>query len=376
MENTLSLKDKFSIMVVAPGSVYSTFDMYMYYLDAFNNEENIDGCWGFGYHNVIEYHTMARLGFYDKHSIMLGSEVDDIARASRELVTEVIFRRPDVLFFIDGSKMPHAIFYELKRVQRELNRKIIMACYITESPYINEVTDSFANYMDVIFTNEKNDVARRDPKGERFIFYLPHSYSPSVHYPAPVAKKYQRDVFFCGTMYPERAKLLSGVNWSGIDALLQGSWQLAEPEDYDKTKAFGITVDSPMPNAEVAEYYRGSKISINMGRVYGWTPQLDELSIDPNAAYSMGPRIVESAACGAFILSEPRPEIVDTFGDSIPTFTDSAQLQSMIHYFLENETERNEKAAQSLKIATGMTYANRAAFVSDILKQAIQATRR
>jgi spore maturation protein CgeB len=356
-------------MVVAPGSVYSTFDTYVYYLDAFGDVSDVSTAWGFSYHNVIEYHRMAREAYWNNYQISLGDDSADIARASRELITEIVLRRPDVLFFIDGSKYPPLILAEIRKIRTELKRKFLLVCYITEAPYIDSVTDRFAGYFDILFTNEKNDVDRRDPEGKRAIYYLPHSYSPSIHYQGDVAEKYKKDVFFCGTIFPERGELISKVNWDGVDALICGAWALAD--DDLPTKLGSIASTDGLPNSEVAEYYRGSRISLNFNRTFGWTRQLDIVSVDPNSAYSVGPRVIEAAACGAFILSEPRPELLNIFGDSIPTFSDAGQLETLIRYYLENESERKMKAIKSTQIVQNMTYLDRAKFVNRILLQAL-----
>ena len=369
------MQDTLKLMVVAPGSIYSTFDTYNYYLDGLGQQDDISDLWGFAFHNVIEYHKLGREGMYNTYGIMYGDETHDIVRAARELIVEIVLRKPDALLFIDGSKFPPVLLEEIHKLRREIIRNFVVACYATEAPYINDIIDKYAVFYDVLFVNDKKDAERRNPNNDRFIFYLPHSYSETVHYAGDVDDKYNKDVFFCGTVFPERAKILSDVDWTDIDALLCGTWALTDDSEYNKIKEFGVVSDSGLPNYEVAQYYRGSKIAINMNRTFGWTPKLDLQHIEADLAYSVGPRVIEAVACGAFVLSEPRPEITDIFGESIPTFTTGKELENLIRYYLTHEDERIAKAKQAYDIVQGMTYNNRSKFVADMLLEAIKTRR-
>jgi spore maturation protein CgeB len=325
---------------------------------------------GFSYQNIIEYHQLAREAYFEKYQIALGGEAEDVGRASRELIIEIILREPDVIFFIDGSKFPIAIFREIKKILKQLQRKTIATGYVTESPYIDDVIDEYVMFFDVLFTNELNDVKRRDPESRKHIYYLPHSFSPVIHYPGKVGAKYHKDVFFCGTVFPERAEIIANVDWADVDALILGSWYLSQ-DLYQRTNELypGKIFDHGLPNGEVAEYYRGSKICVNFDRIYGWDANYKTKPIEKGSAHSIGPRVIEAVACGAFVVSEPRPELIMLFGDSMPTFTNAEELQELIRYYLNHEDERERKAQECLQIVQEMSYENRARYVVQILSQ-------
>lgn len=364
---------KRKILVVAPGALYSTFDTYTNYLDAFDCQVATTAV-GFAYHYVLEYHTVAREAMQERYGS--GFEEDatiDIIRASRELLIEIYLHKPDYVFVIDGSKFPPNLFRLIRQFRKDTGAKFVLSCYVTEAPYINDVTDDYASFFDVIFTNDKYDAVRRMEKtGKNNVAYLPHSYDLFRHYSnednAP--KKY--DVFFCGTLFPERAKLLSQVDWTGINAVFYGTSVLADQADVEALKAAGVFTEKTLDNDLVAKYYRESKIVISPNRTFGWDKTYEELEIDAGDAYSVGPRVIEAAACGAFVLSEYRPELKDIFGDSVPIFKSAKELEELVRYYLANESERVNLSAQSHKAVLEMSYDNRATFVLSTLETARQ----
>lgn len=363
------------IMVVAPGSIYSTYDTYTYCLDALKRVNGDAETNGFDFHNIIRYHTSAREKIFEDTKIQFGSEVTDIIRSGRELVSEIFFTAPDFVLVIDGSKFPPMIYHSIKRLQVIMKPKFILACHITESPYIDEVIDNYIKYFDVVFCNEKTDVARQDPTDSKHVYYLPHSYSRDVHTPIGRKSDDAHDVFFCGTIYPERAKIISETNWSGIDAKICGTWALVE-EGLEKTCFdHGVCFDEVMPNSEVAKNYRSSKIVINFGRTYGWTPDYEERITDITNSYSVGPRVIEAIACGAFVISEYRPEIVALFGDSVPTFRNAKELEELLRFYLDNPQLRKAKSEEAFKIVKPMSYDDRAEMIVEIADNVLKQVR-
>jgi spore maturation protein CgeB len=343
--------------------------MYQYMMDALErNPITMDTVNGFAYHNMIMYHQVAREQMESLYNWPTGGEMHDLVRASRELLIEVYSQEPDVVLFIDGSKYPPALFYELKRFIKRLNLKTIVAGYLTEAPYIDEPISTYDSFFDVLFTNDYGDYKKRNPNEDKAVYYLPHSYSEDIHYPV-TEKQPELDVFFCGTVFPERSKILSGVNWTGINALLVGAWGLAPKEDYDVLNDMGIARNEILANADVAEYYRKSKIVINMGRTFGWDKDFNERPVDALEVFSMGPRVVEAAACGAFLMSEWRPEIEQVYGNAVQFYSSAGELEYLIRYYLDNESERLAKAKMAQEITLNMSYDDR---LQDILIPAFQ----
>jgi hypothetical protein len=355
----MSLQNEIKVLVAAPGSLYSTFDIYRYYMVALErNPYTAELVSGFAFHNLVLYHQIAQEEMANRYGWPAHEEFVYISRAARELLLEIYLEKPDVVWFIDGSKYPPALYKEIHKMLRELNRNTVVACYLTEAPYIEEPISVYENYLDVIFTNDLYDYQRRNPEEKLAVYYLPHSYSEDVHYPAD-KEEYEYDVLFCGTVFEERAYLLEKVDWSGIRVKIIGSWMLTPEDIKEKMFQAGIGEERIVDNQELSDLYRKSKIVININRTTGWDKYVRFNHIDSERAYSMGPRIVEATACGALVVSDYRPEIEAVYGDAIPIFSNAGELEKIIRHYLEHETERKQKAAMAQEKTKGMSYDNR-----------------
>lgn len=346
------------IMVVAPGAQHSTFDVFKYYLDAMRDDETVSEVTPFNFHNTLIYHRTATEKLFPYYSR------DDLlsvccVRAARDLILDVIIYKPDVVFVVAGTMIPHEVYRELLNIRHELDRPFMLALYLTECPYMDDMQSIFAKYADVLFINDKYSLKTFDPGGTLYVDYLPHSFNPKVHYPGSredglLDSKYFSDVLFGGTAFRERVDMLAGVDWQGIDLRLLGTWrEWADSESGKKLLPYTRDDNILVHNLELADYYRGAKIALNVHRtredVEGESEELNNYT----DAYSMGPRLYEAAACGSFILTDYRREAEDVFGDTIDFFETHEQLEAKLKYWLDpqHEQERINKAeAARLKI--------------------------
>ena len=373
--DTSSTSDGLKILVVAPGPTYSTYDVYRYYLDALGRR--VDWVKGFAYHNLLVYHTLATQRMYEEYGIDHRGSDHIMTRAARDLLLDVIVDKPDVVFFIEGSMFPPQLYSELLRLRRDMNRNFVIAVYLTEAPYTSEMNQIMARRCDVVFVNDRNAVRELDPEDNRMVYYLPHSYSKDVHFPGAVPEHYRQDVFFCGTGFPERVELLSAVDWSGIDLRLIGVFSgggknmpLSDDEEaLEKLRPY--IENRTVSNRELANYYRGSGIVLNIHRRTGWDMGLNLYDASGDA-YSMNPRALEVAACGAFQLSDPRQEVIDVFGDSVPTYVDADDLSVKLRYYLERPDLRENLAEEARSRIAHMSYDDRAGWLVDIFSEAVE----
>jgi spore maturation protein CgeB len=94
-------------------------------------------------------------------------------------------------------------------------------------------------------------------------------------------------------------------------------------------------------------------------------------NISEGSAYSVSPRIIEAAACGAFQLSDYRKEIVDVFGESVPTFSSPAELREMVLYYLSHEEEMKRLSLLAEQKVRQYSYKNRSAFMLNVFSDAL-----
>ena len=271
-----------------------------------------------------------------------------VKSASLNLVLKVMESDPDVLIIIDGSSI-HKDAWEWFR---RLGIKTIVVN--TESPY----QDKFITHInELVFKSFTNEFTTSERTG---IEYLPVGYDSEAHHPMMVDTSYRKDVIFIGSGFPERVEILNGVNWEGVDFEFYGYYPINE-----KHKLAEYYKGTNIPNAETALYYNGSKISLNLNRV---SVDYDGSASVPEAA-SLSPRAYEIAACGGFMISQYRPEIESIFGDLVPTFNTSEELDDLIRYWLDKDRddERREIGDELASIVRPHSYIERAKHILEVL---------
>lgn len=315
------------ILIAYPGHTTSTIDVAIGYTHALQ---------GMGHTvSTFDYHT--RLAFYkdalqywgDANPNYQQKKADALVMASEHLAVEAVDFVPDVVLIVCGMALHRRAYDLLYRLN------IPMALLLTESPYSDPFQAEIATKgrVGLILTNDRASVFPLRATGLP-VEYLPHSFDPIRHYPRVVGEQYQSDVYFFGTLWPEREQLFA---------------ELASQDGY---KLDGITPikDTPyglISNAELARHYSGAKIAVNHHRtVKGETNEAGEIEhIAAGEAWSLGPRAFEIAACGAFQLCDnTRPELKEIFGESVATYTDGNDLNRKAQYFLQHADERRARA--------------------------------
>jgi spore maturation protein CgeB len=243
-------------------------------------------------------------------SMALRHEVDYV------LVVSAMYLHPDLVILMKRAGLRVAVLF-------------------TESPYDTDKELNVARHIDVCWTNERSALERFQtvcPSSR----YLPHAWHPLRHVegaqPGDEAVA-AHDVVFVGTGFAERVKMLSAIDWTGIDFGLYGTWDDLGSRHPLRQHLRGKQVD----NAQAAALYRRAKIGLNLYRTsmgFGlMAPQIDH-------AESLNPRAYELAKCGAFHLSNHRAEVSEVFGELVPTFETPDQASQLIRQWLADDAGR------------------------------------
>jgi spore maturation protein CgeB len=170
-------------------------------------------------------------------------------------------------------------------------------------------------------------------------------------------------VVFVGSGFQERVDLLSAIDWTGIDFGLYGAWRGVGPRHRLRQHLKGQEVD----NAVAAALYRKARIGLNLFR--SSVGHAGKHAARMHGAASLNPRLLELAACGAFTVSEWRPEVGEVFGGSVPTFRDAAGLQSLLREWLPRGADRERRARSLPGRVAGRTFDGMArTVVRDLVK--------
>lgn len=345
------------VLAVGPASYFSTWDVYEGQVAglAANGCEVHAFDYGKRLRTFSEFYNWAKRrkkvgeGFNEKLYIMAGESIYVTAR-----VHEV-----DLVWFVAPMHV-HSLILQLLR-----RDGIRTAGYMTECPYEDDTWVERAELFDYCFLCDRNSVERWRERNPRS-FYLAHAYDPARHFPkallpaSPSLAEFAKyiwtssyDVVFVGTGFPARRKFLEAVDWTGIEFRAFGYWRHVP----GKSPLHPHLESRIMANAEATDLYRRSHIGLQLHRSdtyyrHGWR-------IEPGAAYSLGPRSYELAACGTFQVSDERPELHDVFDGSVPTFSTPAELGALVRRYLANPGEREELAARQREAVAPHTFANR-----------------
>lgn len=326
------------ILLVYPGPKHSTYDVahgYEKALAAAGAE-----VWPFYYHNY--------LGFYDaalNQCISNGSDYrremgDHAIMAGERVAIAAVDAVPDVALIIAGGAL-HRRAYDLLD---KLN--IPIALLLTESPYVDDLQTQIINQGHVagVLTNELMSVATFMTNTRARVQYLPHSYDQEIH--KPEGDQIPGEVFFHGTLWPERADLFKPLEALRYNVEIGG---------YELSEALNCKPCSIISNADMAAHYRGCKIALNHHRQY----TDGHAALPP--AWSLGPRAFEIAACGAFQLcDDTRGELSKQFGDTVATYHSPDDLRDKIAFYMEHETERQRMAEAARSRVHGCSFVDRA----------------
>lgn len=254
----------------------------------------------------------------------------------------------------------------------------------TEAPYRDEPLAPMLGMADIVWVNERTSVRHL---GDAFrlmgldttVRYLPLAYNERKHGDGPAGRYH--DVVFVGSGFKERVDLLQAVDWSGVDLGLYGDWSLLTSKwprrllfemAHSPTVPVSVALMRLLPrgnplwryvrsgiitNDRAAELYRGAAIGLNLFRS---SAMYNRDSLAVGGSESMGPRLYELAACGAFVMSEHRAEVHDVFGDLVPTFSTPEELEGLVRFWLPRVEERREVALQLREAVRPHSYRERA----------------
>jgi spore maturation protein CgeB len=331
------------VLVVHPGVDFSVADVHKGILKGLRQA----GC------DVAELNLSDRLEFYGRAHVRLDdgefvrtfSQEAAIDMAAIGVEAALYEWWPDVVVIVSGFFIPPKMWGVLAR------RPHHVVYWCTESPYEDDRQARGARYADTVILNDPTNLDKfRTDVNER-TFYLPHSYDPDIHHPAPVPFEYLHDFAFVGTGFPSRIEWLEQVDWTGINATLAGQWKQVEDDSplmpllmHDR----GYCID----NADTANLYRTAKVSLNLYR--------KEHSEGSHAdGWAMGPREVELAACGTFFFRDPRAEGDELFPD-LPLIESPKQFSADLRWWLANDEPRLDAADTARKAIADRTFQNTA----------------
>jgi spore maturation protein CgeB len=338
------------ILITSPGPMYSTFDVYAGYAKALRKLGH--DVRAFEYHKRLRFYNICLSAWgQQEESLNVPPNASQIL-AAEQVVVEAVDCVPDVVLIVTAMSMHRRAFELLDRLC------LPTALLLTESPYEDELQAKVVRKggVDLTFTNERTSAEALEEATGVETIYLPHAYDPERHKPLDVGPGYQTDVFFHGTLWPKRKRLMNSLDGLPCCIKVGGIWPHA-----DNKKDATHNINSVIDNADMAKWYSGTKVALNHHREFCMVGEEGERYLERGGAESLGPRAYEIAACGALQLcDDTRAELDDIFGDSVATYADADDLRSKVEYYLEHDLERQEMAREARERVRDCTFEARA----------------
>lgn len=287
-------------------------------------------------------------------SVPKPTEADVFYQAGMGALERALRHQVDAVLIVSGMYLHPDVVILMRRAG------LLVTALLTESPYDMEQELKFAQLCHAVWTNERS-VVEAFRSACPNVAYLPHAWHPARHGTAPLEDEPDvpaHDVVFVGTAFKERIEWFQAIDWTGIDLGLYGTWESLGSRNPLRQFVRGKQID----NRQAAALYRRSKIALNLYRQSkGWGMRAPRLAV--GQAQSLNPRAYELAACGVFHLSDPRAEVVERFGDRVPTFTTPTEAAALIRAWLVDDERRRQVAASLPAVVAESSWTHRAAQV-------------
>lgn len=329
------------VLVVHPGSAWSTHDVHVGVVEGLQQngvyvaEWRLDGRISMA-HNWLHSLWRQKLKHRDGKEWVKPTQADVVHHATVGLIERAIeLHITDVLIVT-------AMFLPVERIQlmKQAGLNVWLLC--TETPYHMDDETKLAAACNGVFINDRAAIDAFTAVQPRTA-YLRHAYREGIH-DVPASQPVNADVFFCGTLFPERIQWLNSVDWAGIDFHLYARTQdIPRRSRLRRFLKGGIT-----PNAEVVKLAQQSKVSLNLFR---------QSSVH---AESLNPRCYELTAAGACVLSTDRAEWREIFGDAALIASTPEETSKLLRELLSNNEYRVQIASAQRKLISGNHWTNRA----------------
>jgi hypothetical protein len=219
------------------------------------------------------------------------------------------------------------------------------AVWLVDEPYEVDDTARWSGAFGTVFVNDAATLARH-----RNAHLLPVCFDPLVHHDVTGPRAHR--VGFVGGYNPVRERYLLRLLEEGLlSYVIGGPWKAPTLQR--------IRLAERCPPAETARLYQGTQIVLNVFR------SQHHFNRAGLAATALNPRVFEALACGALVVSEPRPALAASFPE-VPTFADADELVATVRRLLADPGARAAALAAGRARLAGEDYAHRLASALEI----------
>jgi hypothetical protein len=259
---------------------------------------------------------------------------DGVYWDDRELPRKIRAFAPDLVFVVHGRRCAQRWGGELREWKS--------AVWLVDEPYEVDDTSRWSSIFDTVFVNDPVTLGRH-----RNAYPLPVCFDPLVHSDPGLAREYW--VGFIGGFNPVREHFLVRLAEEGLlSYVVGGPWKAPAVRR--------LCLAERLTPAESARLYQRTQIVLNVFR------SVHHFNRDGVFATALNPRIFEALACGALVVTEPRPALAASF-PKLPTFLDADALSGTVRKLLNEPTLAATLLDASRARLVGQDYTRRLASV-------------
>lgn len=284
-----------------------------------------------GYKNIYTYFDDSIIKAFK--NVAIDVKIFRMNHTIEELKSIIHRFQPDVVFTMVGNKLKDPYIEIIKK------QRIPMAIWMTEDSFYIDQSIRIVQPYDYIFTIDKRALEVYKRRGYQHVFHLPLGTDTDIFYPREVNEKYKSDICLVGVPYTNRIKHIKyllkntsykikivGPNWNFHLNKFRGYPNLETRTDWISPE-------------EVAAYYNGAKIVLNIHRAYNESHNLNKHGVKNK---SINNRTFDIAACEAFQLIDINDDLCEHFEDEshIVSFKTKEDLLHKITHYIIHENER------------------------------------
>lgn len=283
----------------------------------------------------------------------------DTRRLNKKLLTTARSYKPDLFLEAGGwNILPDTI-----DALRLLGIKT--ALWTIDPPRIFKPIRAAAPYYDFVFTGGSEAYELLEVLDIKNLHWLPFACDPDFHKPAALTKeereRYSCDVCFVGSgwegLYPYRRTYLEAL--VDFDLGIWGPGWETLPSHSLLTRFIRGGETRP---AEWVKIFSTSKMVFHSHYR------------DPDGkipCYQAAPRVYEVLACGAFLIVDRQPDVLELFtpGEDLVVFGDAEELRELVAYYLQHPGEAEKIAKRGRKkVLAHHTYRHRIKEIIDTVR--------
>ncbi|MGM0876120.1 MAG: CgeB family protein [Bacillota bacterium] len=257
------------------------------------------------------------------------------------LIRDIKKFKPDIIIVFCKYHLP----FPSNIVQKLKEMKIPIGLWVVNDPYNISIHEKLMNPYHFIITQDSGSMDFYRNKGKE-CFHLPLAASPDKYFPKRVPGKYKFDICFIGNCWPGR-----DLFFDNIASFLLTKKFIIIGKKWGNLKKYNLMKhhinNTIIPPNQVANYYNGSKIVLNIQRRQNDVHK-NPLNLPANTPNN---RTFDIAACKSFQLLDCRDglDLLYNTGEEIVCFKDINDFRQKVDYYLQNNKERERIALNAYR---------------------------